>query len=118
MRSDTEGLLARIVEALTADGRLADVEGALTGDQRAGRARLRVTFTLDGEQRTFLYHVRREAPVHTMARSLVDDTLYTLQQRVREGIRGQLQPNDVYYPSALGIVPTRIPGQPSVLAPR
>jgi hypothetical protein len=68
---------------------------------------------LKGEERSFLYHVQREAPVHTVVRSMLDDTLRTLPQRIGEGISGEPQPNDVYYPSALGNTPTIIPGQPS-----
>ena len=89
------------------------MRGELTGERRAGRAQIRVSFTANGEERCFEYHVQREAPVHTIVRSLVDDTLRTLPQRIVDGIRGQPQPNDVYYPSALGHTPTIIPGQPS-----
>lgn len=110
---DLEAVLAGLLERLSADERLAAVRGDLTGERQAGRAQARVTFTLDGEERQFLYHVRREAPVHTIVRSMVEDTLRTLPQRIYEGIGGHLQPNDVYYPSALGNTPTTIPGQPS-----
>ena len=116
MRMDLEAVLAGLVERLRADERLGDVRGELTGERQAGRAQVRIFFMANGEERCFLYHVQREAPVHTIARSMAEDTIHTIPQRVLEGIGGRLQPNDVYYPSALGITPTRIPGQPSGVA--
>src|SRR5437763_8961090 len=113
MRLDLEAVLAGIVERLRVEGRFGDVRGELTGERRAGRAQIRVFFTANGEERCFEYHVQREAPVHTIVRSMVDDTVRTLPQRIFDGVRGQLQPNDIYYPSALGHTPTSIPGQPS-----
>jgi hypothetical protein len=113
MRLDLEAVLAGIVERLRADARFGNVRGELTGERRAGHAQIRVYFTANGEERCFEYHVQREAPVHTIVRSMVDDTIRTLPQRIFDGIRGQPQPNDVYYPSALGHTPTIIPGQPS-----
>lgn len=113
MRMDLEAVRNGIVERLRADERLAEVRGELTDEKRAGRAQVRVFFTMNGDERCFQYHIQREAPAHTVVRSMVDDTLRTLPQRVREGIGGRLQPNDVYYPSALGNTPTTIPGQPS-----
>lgn len=113
MRVDLEAVLAGLLERLRLDERLADVRGELTGERQAGRAQARASFTVGGEARQFLYHVRREAPVHTIVRSMIEDTMRTLPQRIYEGIGGRLQPNDVYYPSALGNTPTTIPGQPS-----
>lgn len=113
MRMDLEAVLAGVAERLAADGRFSDVRGELTGERRAGRAQIRVFFTFNGEERSFLYHVQREAPVHTIVRSMVADTIRSAPQRIFEGIGGRLQPNDVYYPSALGNTPTNIPGQPS-----
>ena len=113
MRMDLEAVLARLVERLQADGRVTDVRGELTGERRADRAQLRVFFAANGEERCFQYHVQREAPAHTVARSMAEDTIRTVPQRIYEGVRNRLQPNDVYYPSALGNIPTNIPGQPS-----
>ena len=110
---DLEAVLTGLVERLRAQERLDNVRGELTGERRAGRPQIRVSLTVNGEERVFLYHVQREAPVHTIVRSIVDDTLRTLPQRIFEGIGSRLQPNDVYYPSALGNTPTPIPGQPS-----
>lgn len=115
MRMNLEAVTAQLVERLRADGRFAGVRGELTGERSAAHAQLRVEFTYNGEERCFRYHVQREAPVHTVTRSMVEDTIRTAPQRVFEGIGGRLQPNDVYYPSALGNTPTRIPGQPSGL---
>ena len=117
MRIDLQAVLARVVEGLRADERLSDVEGELTGATRANRPQLRVHFTIGGDRREFLYHVQREGPIHTVARSRVEDTIRTIPQRIREGIGGRWQPNDVYYPSALGNTPTLIPGQASGPAP-
>ena len=116
MRMDLEAVMAGVAERLRADGRFTEVRSELTGERRAGRAQIRLFFTYNGEERSFLYHVQREAPVHTIVRSMVEDTVRSAPQRILEGIGGRLQPNDVYYPSALGIVPTRIPGQPSGVA--
>ncbi len=102
-----------VVRRLSEDSRFANVRGELTGERQAGRAQIRVRFEADGVERTFLYHVQREDPVHTIARSMVEDTIRTVPQRIYEGIGGRLEPNDVYYPSALGNTPTRTPGQPS-----
>ncbi len=113
MRIDVQAVLARLVQDLRNDERLIDIEGELTGETRANRPQLRVYFTIGGDKRVFLYHIQREGPVHTVARSLVDDTIRTIPQRIREGITGRWQPNDVYYPSALGNTPTVIPGQAS-----
>lgn len=113
MRMDVQAVLARLVQDLRNDERLTDIEGELTGETRANRPQLRVYFTIGGDKRVFLYHIQREGPVHTVARSLVDDTIRTIPQRIREGITGRWQPNDVYYPSALGNTPTVIPGQAS-----
>jgi hypothetical protein len=113
MRMDLEAVMNWVVRRLDEDGRFADVRGELTGERQAGRAQIRVTFGADGVGRTFLYHVQREDPVHTVARSMVEDTIRTVPQRIYEGIGGRLQPNDVYYPSALGNTPTRTPGEPS-----
>lgn len=113
MRMDLEALTARIVDGLKADDQLSDVQGELTGERRADRAQIYARFTYKDEQRTFLYHVQREAPVHTVARSMIEDTLHTIPQRIFEPLGARLQPNDVYYPSALGLTPTRIPGQAS-----
>ncbi|MDQ2828256.1 MAG: hypothetical protein M3Y74_04295 [Chloroflexota bacterium] len=113
MRIDVQAVLARLVQDLRNDERLTDIEGELTGETRANRPQLRVYFTIGGDKRVFLYHIQREGPVHTVARSLVDDTIRTIPQRIREGITGRWQPNDVYYPSALGNTPTVIPGQAS-----
>lgn len=113
MRMDLEAIVAGIVARLQDDERFTNVQGELTGERRAGRAQIRVTFNIGDEQRVFLYHIQREDPVHTIARSMVLDTLRTVPQRIYEGIGKRLQPNDVYYPSALGNTPTNIPGQPS-----
>lgn len=113
MRMDLEALAARIVDGLKADGQLSDVQGELTGERRADRAQIRARFTYKDEQRTFLYHVQREAPIHTVARSMIEDTRRTIPQRIFEPLGARLQPNDVYYPSALGLTPTLIPGQAS-----
>ncbi len=110
MRIDLQAVLARVVDDLRRDERLTDLEGELTGETRANRPQLRVMFTIGGDQRVFLYHIQREGPAHTVARSLADDTIRTIPQRIREGITGRWQPNDVYYPSALGNTPTTIPG--------
>jgi hypothetical protein len=112
---DFQAVLAGIIERLSAEARISEIGGELTGDQQADRAQVQVRFRANGEERYFRYHIQREAPVHTIVRSMVEDTLYTLPQRVLEGVTGRLQPNDVYYPSALGNVPTRIPGQPSAM---
>ncbi len=113
MRMDLAALTERVAEDVRAAGDLGDVRGELTGERRANRPQIRITLVAHGEERVFLYHVQREGPVHTVARSLVEDTLRTVPQRILEGIGGRLQPNDVYYPSALGFTPTTIPGQPS-----
>ena len=113
MRMDVQAVLARLVQDLRNDERLTGIEGELTGETRANRPQLRVYFTIGGDKRVFLYHIQREDPVHTVARSLVDDTIRTIPQRIHEGITGRWQPNDVYYPSALGNTPTVIPGQAS-----
>lgn len=113
---DLEAVSRGVAERLRGDGRFIEVRGELTGERRAGRAQIRVSFTYNGEQRSVLYHVQREAPVHTVVRSLVEDTIRSAPQRILEGIGGRLQPNDVYYPSALGNTPTTIPGQPSAPA--
>ena len=113
MKMDLEAVMSGVVRRLKEDGRCANVRGELTGERQAGRAQIRVTFDADGVGRTFLYHVQREDPAHTIARSMVEDTVRTVPQRIYEGIGGRLQPNDVYYPSALGNTPTRTPGEPS-----
>ena len=113
MSIDLEALLAQLVAQLQRVDRFADVHGELTREHRAGRGQLLVTFIWSGEQRVFMCHVQREAPIHTMARSLAADIVRSVSQRVYEGIGDGLQPNDVYYPSALGNTPTEIPGQPS-----
>jgi hypothetical protein len=110
---DFQAVMAGLVERLSAGDGISGIRGELTGSQQAGQAQVRVLFTANGEERCFRYHIRREAPVHTITRSMAEDTVYTLPQRVREGVTGRLQPNDVYYPSALGNAPTQIPGQPS-----
>src|SRR2546429_7111942 len=98
MRMDLEAVLAGIVERVRADERFANVRGELTGERRAGRAQIRVYLTANGEERCFEYYVQREAPVHAIVRSMVDDTMRTLPQRIFDVIRGQPQPNDVFYP--------------------
>src|SRR6266550_1599421 len=72
MRMDLEAVLAGIVERLRTEERFGNVRGELTGERRAGRAQIRVYFTVNGEERCFEYHVQREAPVHTIVRSMVD----------------------------------------------
>jgi hypothetical protein len=113
MRMNYEAVMAGLIERLALEGEISEIKGELTGEKQAGQAQVQLLFTVNGEERCFRYHVRREAPVHTIARSMAEDTLYTLPQRVIEGVTGRLQPNDVYYPSALGNTPTNIPGQPS-----
>ncbi len=113
MKMDSQAVLARLVDELRKDARLSEVEGEPTGETRANRPQLRVLFTIGGDKRVFLYHMQREGPIHTVARSLADDTIRTIPQRIREGITGRWQPNDVYYPSALGNTPTTIPGMAS-----
>ncbi len=110
---DLEAVLTGLVDGLRAVGTLSEVRGALTGERRSTRPQIRLTFGANGEERTFLYHLQREAPVHAVVRSMVDDTVRTVPQRILEPMGGRLQPNDVYYPSALGFTPTRIPGQAS-----
>ncbi|HZS87477.1 MAG TPA: hypothetical protein VFE42_08315 [Chloroflexota bacterium] len=117
MRMDFEAVMAGLIERLAAEGGMSGIRGELTGDRQAGRAQIQVHVTANGEERCFRYHIRREAPVHTIVRSMAEDTIYTLPQRVFEGVTGRLQPNDVYYPTALGNAPTHIPGQPSAVVP-
>ena len=113
MKMDLAAVARALLERLQADPHFADARVELTGERRAGRAQIRVYFVDDGAERCFQYHIQREGPVHAVVRSMADDTLRTVSQRIYEGIGGRLQPNDVYYPSALGFTPTRIPGQPS-----
>jgi len=113
MRMDLEAVMAGLVDQLRVKETISEVRGVLTGERLSTRPQIRLTFTTNGEERVFLYHVQQEAPVHTVVRSMVDDTVRTVPQRILEPMGGRLQPNDVYYPSALGFTPTRIPGQPS-----
>lgn len=113
MRIDLEAVMARVIDALRANSSFSDVQGELTGDKRSTRPQFRLRFTVANEERTFLYHVQQEAPVHTVARSLAEDTVRTVPQRIFEPMGGRLQPNDVYYPTALGFVPTTTPGETS-----
>lgn len=113
MTIDLERVLRGIIEALESDEQCSHVEGTLTGARRADRPQLRVSFVFHGEERAFLCHIQREGPAHTIVRQLVQDTIRSLPRRVIAPIDGLVQPNTVYYPSALGHTPTRIPGQPS-----
>src|SRR5262249_23558575 len=114
---DFQAVMAGLIERLAVEGGISGIRGELTGDQRADQAQIQVLITVNGEERCFRYHIRREAPAHTIARSMAEDTIYTLPERLFEGVTGRLQPNDVYYPTVLGNVPTRIPGQPSAVVP-
>ncbi len=113
MHIDLEAVMAKVADALRANGSFSDVQGELTGDRRSTRPQFRLRFTVVNEEHTFLYHVQQEAPVHTTARSLAEDTIRTVPQRIFEPVGGRLQPNDVYYPTALGFVPTTTPGETS-----
>ena len=113
MRVDLDAVMAGVVTALQQNADFGEVQGELTGERQATRPQISVRFTVAGEARTFLYHVRTEGPIHTMVRLLVEDTIRTVPQRIFEPNSGRLQPNDVYYPTALGFTPTTTPGQAS-----
>ena len=113
MKLAFEDILDRIVRGLQQNPEFASVVGSVTGARGAGRAQLYIDALIAGESRRFLFHIQREAPGHTIAASVIDDTIRTVGQKIVHPATGDIQPNDIYFPSALGLVPTRIPGQPT-----